>query len=294
VRRNPTNWAPETRFTVDSAAAADAARFTLHDSVAFWRDFGTRFNTRSLEAAPGGRPPADTSASAVERLRELAADVLAATPLDDAEAVAYWAYHTGRTTFFLGTSAAGALAHHAVATLTAGAAGGGAEGRRTPLQNLAANGASEISNRLAEGVAMYRQVCGGLFCFNVSKSQLSQLKLKPPSQKKTLPPQPHTNAHTEKKGPGAHQGRQVQAAVGHDDAGAPPAVAGVRAAPLAAVPGRGDGDAQPPNGGADGADGELVYQLFEVPRLLPRQHLPLPDRRLAVLVVRVLFLSLLL
>lgn len=52
-------------------------------------------------------------------------------------------------------SAGGAIAHHLAEQLTALSSSG--EARRTPLQNLSANATAELTNRLAEGIAMFKQ-----------------------------------------------------------------------------------------------------------------------------------------
>lgn len=52
VRTLPINYAPETRFTVDSPADADAQNFRLDPSVPFWQRFRTRLNARNMESLP--------------------------------------------------------------------------------------------------------------------------------------------------------------------------------------------------------------------------------------------------
>ncbi|GBF94272.1 S-adenosyl-L-methionine-dependent methyltransferase [Raphidocelis subcapitata] len=143
LRRRPINYSPETPFTVDNAAEADAARFRLHPSVDFWRSFGTRFDSRSIGNDFRGSGSLGPESSDV-------LGMLSASALADAESAAYWAYHLGRTGFFLVSSAAGAVAHHLTETLSGG-------GRRTPFQNLTANARAEVENRLKEGVAMFSQ-----------------------------------------------------------------------------------------------------------------------------------------
>ncbi|KIZ07181.1 hypothetical protein MNEG_0776 [Monoraphidium neglectum] len=144
LRRRPINFSPETRYTVDNVAEADAERFQLHSSVPFWRTYGTNMDVRSMGtgAEDSRRAPASTG--------ETALNLLTSSALADAESAAYWAYHVGRTGFFLTTSAAGALAHHLSEQLSGG-------GRRTPFQNLSANAQAELTNRLYEGVAMFQQ-----------------------------------------------------------------------------------------------------------------------------------------
>lgn len=48
LRLLPVNYAPETEYTVDSAAAADAQHFRLHSSVSFWAQHHTRINARNF------------------------------------------------------------------------------------------------------------------------------------------------------------------------------------------------------------------------------------------------------
>ncbi|KAI8475763.1 MAG: S-adenosyl-L-methionine-dependent methyltransferase [Monoraphidium minutum] len=144
LRRRPVNFAPETRFTVDCVADVDAECFQQHPSVLFWRTWGTQLDTRSL----GNN--IDGSRASASSMAETALGLLTSSAASDAEAAAYWAYHLGRTSFFLATSAAGAIAHHLSEQLAGGS-------RRTPLENLSANAQAEISNRLYEAVAVYQQ-----------------------------------------------------------------------------------------------------------------------------------------
>eukprot|EP00879_Flechtneria_rotunda_P014865 GHRR01015532.1.p1 GENE.GHRR01015532.1~~GHRR01015532.1.p1 ORF type:complete len:444 (+),score=155.17 GHRR01015532.1:980-2311(+) len=91
------------------------------------------------------------------RLMELAAtarDLLATSATSDAESAGYWAYHLGRAGLFLGTSAAGAVAHHLATQVQALRNG---ESVRTPWDNLSANAGAELTNRLAEAIAMWQQ-----------------------------------------------------------------------------------------------------------------------------------------
>ncbi|WIA35683.1 hypothetical protein OEZ86_004089 [Tetradesmus obliquus] len=158
-RQLPINYCPETRFTVDCVASADAANFQIHPSVEFWANYNTSFSSRSLNAqaddpkAPKGRDQLSVlAADAAQLLRESA--------LADAESAAYWAYHLGRTGFFLGAAASGAIAHHLSAQLRALSAGGNPS--RTPFQNLSDNASTELSNRLYEALAMYKQDLEGI------------------------------------------------------------------------------------------------------------------------------------
>jgi ubiquinone/menaquinone biosynthesis C-methylase UbiE len=166
VRLLPINYAPETRYTVDSPADADAARFPeLHPSVEFWRTFRTSMPMRTGGGGGGGgggAPSSSSSSSSLDEARAVLRDLAATSPLEDATSAAYWAYHLGRTGFFLGASFAGALAHHLVATAEQarspnGGGGGGGGPQKTPLENLTSAGAREVTNRLAEAIALYRQ-----------------------------------------------------------------------------------------------------------------------------------------
>ncbi|KAF6266375.1 S-adenosyl-L-methionine-dependent methyltransferase [Scenedesmus sp. NREL 46B-D3] len=133
---------------VDSVAAADAANFRLHPSVEYWANYNTSFSGRSLNAHADD--PAAPSALAAD-----AAQLLRSSALADAESAAYWAYHLGRTGFFLGAAASGAIAHHLSTQLRALAAGSSPS--RTPFQNLSDNASTELSNRLYEALAVYKQ-----------------------------------------------------------------------------------------------------------------------------------------
>lgn len=159
ARLLPVNYAPETKYTVDSPADADAARFPrLHPSVDFWRTFRTSMPLRTGGGGTNGsngNNNSNNSSSSLEEARAVLRDLAATSPLEDSTSAAYWAYHLGRTGFFLGASFAGALAHHLVAT--AEAASSNETQRTTPLQNLTSAGAREVTNRLAEAVALYRQ-----------------------------------------------------------------------------------------------------------------------------------------
>jgi ubiquinone/menaquinone biosynthesis C-methylase UbiE len=155
ARLLPINYAPETRYTVDSPADADAARFPeLHPSVEFWRTFKTTMPLRT-GGGDNGNNSSSNNNSSLEDARAVLRDLAATAPLEDAQSAAYWAYHLGRTGFFLGASFAGALAHHLVAT--AENARSSSSSAPTPLQNLTQAGAKEVTNRLAEAVALYRQ-----------------------------------------------------------------------------------------------------------------------------------------
>jgi len=172
ARLLPLNYAPETRFTVDSPADADAARFpVLHPSVEFWRTFRTSMPLRTSGGGESGGSNgggnggngngAAAPARSLEDMRAVLRDLAATSPLEDSVSAASWAYHLGRTGFFLGASFAGALAHHLVATAARARApangSGGATAVKTPLENLTSAGAREVTNRLAEAVALYRQ-----------------------------------------------------------------------------------------------------------------------------------------
>ncbi|KAF8057919.1 Scube3 [Scenedesmus sp. PABB004] len=152
-RASPLNWCEPTAYTVDNVAAADAARFALHPSVGFWAAHNTRFSSRSISQAEP--TPEDASRRRLADLAATVRELLATSALADAESAAYWAYHLGRAGFFLAASASGAVAHHVAAQLAALRAG--APAGRTPFQNLSANAASEVANRLSEAVAVFRQ-----------------------------------------------------------------------------------------------------------------------------------------
>jgi len=150
-----TGHAEFTRFSVPRPADADAARFALDPSVAYWANFTTRWSWSAL----GGRDDAAAAAGegAAAQVNAFARR-LAAEALTDATSAAYWAYHLGRTAFFVGEGIAGLAAHHAYETFVARDAKPAGEGASsTPLQKIGANAGSELSNRLAEGFGMYQQ-----------------------------------------------------------------------------------------------------------------------------------------
>lgn len=149
LRFTPMNYAgPDTDYTVDNVAAADAQRFRLHPSVAFWQSFRTQLNARNMPQSQGDK---QASADVVAELSSMVRDVLATSATSDVQSAAYWAYHLGiRTPFFLATSAGGALLHHLRTQLST-------PGAATPFQNLSANMSNEIANRMFEGIAMYQQ-----------------------------------------------------------------------------------------------------------------------------------------
>eukprot|EP00878_Enallax_costatus_P019970 GHUV01021087.1.p1 GENE.GHUV01021087.1~~GHUV01021087.1.p1 ORF type:complete len:502 (+),score=114.24 GHUV01021087.1:180-1685(+) len=155
-RELPTNYAPETRFTVDSVAAADALRFRLDPSVEFWANHLTRIRTLANSRSFSDVPSQEITNR--QRLADLVAtvtDLLSTSALQDAESAAYWTYHLGRAGFFLGASAGGAIAHHLSEQFSA--LSSSKEAARTPLQNLSANATSELTNRLAECIAVWKQ-----------------------------------------------------------------------------------------------------------------------------------------
>jgi len=101
---------------VPRPADADAARFALDPSVAYWANFTTRWSWSAL----GGRDDAAAAAGegAAAQVNAFARR-LAAEALTDATSAAYWAYHLGRTAFFVGEGIAGLAAHHAYETFVA-------------------------------------------------------------------------------------------------------------------------------------------------------------------------------